>query len=148
MAKHARKENRGKLRLSDLRFRNLHPVAKRNLFLYVVIVFFVVFMEFRLLSTMPWYHIGATVSLQQFSANAQVIMTIAGGVAVIAIGFYLMFKDTPITPNAKANWALSHADKSKQACKIIDVIGNAISAKGGGGIATQLQEAVDGYIKA
>lgn len=146
--KHEMQENiRGTIKISDFRPKNLHPKAKMRVLLSILGTFLIIFGCFYMLSMTPFYfelNLDTSIGLSNFFSDAVFFSYIIGSILVIFILWYVMIKDCPISPAAKANYEASH-DKSIKGVKVVAALAFAIANKGTGDSIESIATAVDDY---
>lgn len=145
--KHAIQDTRGTIKLSDFRPKNLHPKAKARILMALFGTFLVTFGCIYMLSTSMFYfnpNLSTPNGLSEFFKDMVSIFYIIGTILVICILWYVMIKDCPISPAAKANYEISH-DKSIRGVKIVAAVASAVANKGTGNSIESVANAVDEY---
>ena len=87
---------------------------------------------------------STSIGLSNFFSNMVFFGYIIGSIFVILILWYVMIKDCPISPAAKANYDTSH-DKSMKGVKIVAALASAVANKGTGNSIESVATAVDDY---
>lgn len=146
--KHAiQEEARGTIKISDFRPKNLHPKAKMRILLAIAGTLLVIFGCFYMLSMTTFYFnpdTSTSIGLSNFFSNMVFFGYIIGSIFVILILWYVMIKDCPVSPAAKANYDASH-DKSMKGVKIVAALASAVANKGTGNSIESVATAVDDY---
>ena len=146
--KHAMPDNeRGIIKLSDFRPANLHPKAKARILMAIAGTLLVIFGCFYMLSMSTFYFdpdITTSEGLSNFFSNMVFFGYVIGSIFVILILWYVMIKDCPISPAAKANYEMSH-DKSMRGVKLVAAVASAVANKGTGDSIESVANAVDEY---
>lgn len=146
--KHVKEDyQRGTIKLSDFRPKNLHPKAKMRIALAILGTFLVIFGCIYMLSTSVFYFnpdLSTPNGLSEFFKDAVCVLYIVGTVLVIGILWHVMIKDCPISPAAKANYEASH-DKSMKGVKVVAALAAAVANKGTGNSIDSVATAVDNY---
>lgn len=140
-------DTRGTIRLSDFRPKNLHPKAKARVLMSIAGTLLVIFGCFYMLSLSTFYfEVDTTTSegLSNFFSNMVFYGYIIGSLFVILILWYVMIKDCPISPAAKANYEVTH-DKSIKGVKIVTAIVSAVANKGDSDSIESVADAIDNY---
>lgn len=141
---------RGTIRISDFRPKNLHPKAKARVLIALAGTLLVIFGCFYMLSMSTFYFdpdINTSAGLSNFFSDMVFFGYIVGSIFVILILWYVMIKDCPISPAAKANYDASH-DKSMKGVKIVAAVASAVANKGTGNSIESVASAVDEYFTA
>lgn len=146
--KHAIKDNqRGTIKLSDFRPKNLHPKAKARVLMAIAGTLLVIFGCFYMLSMSTFYFETDTTTsegLSNFFSNMVFFGYIIGSIFVILVLWYVMIKDCPISPAAKINYEASH-DKSMKGVRVVAALASAVANKGTGDSIESVATAVDDY---
>lgn len=145
--KHVKDDERGTIKFSDFRPKNLHPKAKLRILIALLGTFLVIFGCIYMLSTSMFYFnpdLSTPTGLSEFLKNMVSILYIVGTILVIMILWYVMIKDCPISPAAKANYEASH-DKSMKGVKVIAALAAAVANKGTGNSIDSVATAIDNY---
>jgi len=146
--KHAIQDTqRGTIKLSDFRPKNLHPKAKARVLMAIAGTLLIIFGCFYMLSMSTFYFetdMATSEGLSNFFSNMVFFGYIIGSVFVILILWYVMIKDCPISPAAKINYEASH-DKSMKGVRIVAALASAVANKGTGDSIESVATAVDDY---
>ena len=145
--KHLKDSNRGTIKMSDFRPKNLHPKAKARILMAIAGTLLIIFGCFYMLSMSTFYFetdMTTSMGLSNFFSNMVFFGYIIGSIFVILILWYVMIKDCPISPAAKINYNASH-DKSMKGVKIVAAVASAIANKGSGDSIEYMANTVDEY---
>jgi uncharacterized BrkB/YihY/UPF0761 family membrane protein len=149
MAKHAREATRGDIALRDLLPRNMHPKARLRVFLAVIGTLLLMIGCIYLLTTVqitPDPDLATAAGINAATRNLLALGYVIGTAAVIVIIWYVMVKDCPLSPAAKANYDETH-DKGMRGVVLAASIATAVANKGTGSSINAVAQAADNYFK-